>query len=145
MVFKKSKRRLFILATLISLLLTGCSGSSSSDSSDVSNEILDFLSDSANVSSVKDASLSSCPLATLGEMADSFMTSPSWRDFSSTSGGTVVELKGEILYDDYPADALIQFNLSGGSFEAVYLGINGIDQSLLILNALLTKMCDATY
>ena len=42
-------------------------------------------------------------------------------------------------------DALIQFNLSGGSFEAVYLGINGIDQSLLILNALLTKMCDATY
>jgi hypothetical protein len=97
------------------------------------------------VSSVKDASLSSCPLATLGQMADAFMTNPSWSDFPSTSGGTVVELKGEISYDGYPAEALIQFDLSGGSFEAVYLGINGVDQNRLVLSALLTKMCNSVY
>jgi hypothetical protein len=140
---KMSKRPIYILLAIFSLLLAGCS--SSSDSSDVSSDLLDYFTESANVSSVKDASLSSCPSATLGQMADAFMTNPSWRDFPSTTGGTVVELTGEISYDGLPADALIQFDLSGGSFEAVYLGINNVDQSRLVLSALLTKMCDATY
>jgi hypothetical protein len=142
---KMSKRPIYILLAIVPLLLAGCSSSSSSDSSDVSSDLLEYFTDSANVSSVKDASLSSCPSATLGQMAEAFMTSPSWRDFPSTSGGTVVELTGEISYDGLPADALIQFDLSGGSFEAVYLGINNVDQSMLMLSSLLTKMCDAAY
>jgi hypothetical protein len=142
---KMSKRPIYVLLAVISLLLAGCSSSSSSDSSDVSSDLLDYFTESANVSSVKDASLSSCPSATLGQMAEAFMSNPSWRDFPSTSGGTVVELTGEISYDGYPADALIQFDLSGGSFEAVYLGINDVDQSMLMLSSLLNKMCDATY
>ena len=137
------KRPIYILLAIFPLLLAGCS--SSSDSSDVSSDVLDYFTESANVSSVKDASLSSCPLATLGQMADAFMTHPSWSDFPSTSGGTVVELKGEISYDGYPAEALIQFDLSGGSFEAVYLGINGVDQNRFVLSALLTKMCNSVY
>jgi hypothetical protein len=140
---KMSKRPIYILLAIVPLLLAGCS--SSSDSSDTSSDLLDYVTESANVSSVKDASLSSCPSATLGQMADAFMTNPSWRDFPSTSGGTVVELTGEISYDGLPADALIQFDLSGGSFEAVYLGINNVDQSMLMLSSLLTKMCDAAY
>ena len=78
-------------------------------------------------------------------MADAFMSGPSWTDFPSDSGGTVVELTGEISYDGYPSTALIQFDLSGGSFEASYLGINDVDQSLITLNVLLNKMCEATY
>ncbi len=140
---KMSKRPIYILLAIVSLLLAGCS--SSSDSSDTSSDLLDYFTESANVLSVKDASLGSCPSATLGQMADAFMTNPSWRDFPSTTGSTVVELTGEISYDGLPADALIQFDLSGGSFEAVYLGINNVDQSRLVLSALLTKMCDATY
>ena len=140
---KMSKRPIYVLLAVVSLLLAGCS--SSSDSSDTSSDLLDYFTESANVSSVKDASLSSCPSATLGQMADAFMTNPSWRDFPSTTGGTVVELTGEISYDGLPADALIQFDLSGGSFEAVYLGINDVDQSRLVLSALLTKMCNATF
>ena len=140
---KMSKRPIYIFLAIFSLLLAGCS--SSSDSSDVSSDLLDYFTESANVSSVKDASLSSCPSATLGQMADAFMTNPSWRDFPSTTGGTVVELTGEISYDGLPADALIQFDLSGGSFEAVYLGINDVDQSMLMLSSLLNKMCDAAY
>ena len=140
-----SKRPIYVLLAVISLLLTGCSSSSSSDASDATSDLLDYFTESSNVLSVKDASISSCPSATLGQMADAFMTNPSWRDFPSTSGGTVVELTGEISYDGFPADALIQFDLSGGSFEAVYLGINNVDQSLLVLSALLNKMCDATY
>ena len=140
-----SKRPIYVVLAAVSLLLAGCSSSSSSDASDASSDLLDYFTESANVSSVKDASLSSCPSATLGQMADAFMTNPSWRDFPSTSGGTVVELTGEISYDGYPADALIQFDLTGSSFEAVYLGINGVDQNRLVLSALLTKMCNATY
>ncbi len=140
---KMSKRPIYILLAIVSLLLAGCS--SSSDSSDTSSDLLDYFTESANVLSVKDASLGSCPSATLGQMADAFMTNPSLRDFPSTTGSTVVELTGEISYDGLPADALIQFDLSGGSFEAVYLGINNVDQSRLVLSALLTKMCDATY
>ena len=140
-----SKRPIYVLLAVISLLLAGCSSSSSSDASDATSDLLDYFTESSNVLSVKDASLSSCPSATLGQMADAFMTNPSWRDFPSTSGGTVVELTGEISYDGFPADALIQFDLSGGSFEAVYLGINNVDQSMLMLSSLLTKMCDAAY
>ena len=140
-----SKRPIYVLLAVISLLLAGCSSSSSSDASDATSDLLDYFTESSNVLSVKDASLSSCPSATLGQMADAFMTNPSWRDFPSTTGSTVVELTGEISYDGFPADALIQFDLSGGSFEAVYLGINNVDQSLLVLSALLNKMCDATY
>lgn len=140
-----SKKPIYVLLALIPLLIAGCSSSSSSDASDVSSDLLDYFTESANVSSVKDASIGSCPSATLGQMADAFMTNPSWRDFPSTSGGTVVELTGEISYDGFPAEALIQFDLSGGSFEAVYLGINNVDQSRLVLSALLNKMCESTY
>ena len=134
-----------IFALIFPLLIAGCSSTNSSDGSDVFSDPLDYFTDSANVLSVKDASLTSCPSATLGEMADSFMSNPSWTDFPSTTGSTVVELSGEISYDGYPADALIQFDLNGDSFKAVYLGINGVDQSMLVLSSLLTKMCDATY
>lgn len=147
--FRSIKRRgLFIsLLLCISLLVTSC-GSSSEDGSsgstdDVLSGIADLLGDSYNVSFVKDSYVEACPTATLGEMADAFMSSPQWRDFESTSGNTIVELTGGISYDGLPAEALIQFEISGGSFEAVYLGINDLDQSLLVLSALLGKMCDA--
>ena len=142
---KQGKRLSYILLAIVPMLLTSCSGSSSSDVSDLTNDAFEYFTESANVSSVKDASLSSCPSATLGQMADAFMANPSWTDFPSFSGGTVVELSGEITYDGFPADAIIQFDLSGGSFEAVYLGINSVDQNMLTLSALLTKMCDAAY
>lgn len=146
---KSMRRRSFLISLLlsISLLVTSC-GSASDDGSssgteDVLSGIADLLDDSYNVSLVKDSYVEACATATLGEMADAFMSGPQWRDFESTSGTTIVELTGGISYDGLPADALIQFEISGGTFEAVYLGINDVDQSLLVLSALLGKMCDA--
>ena len=141
------RKKVISVALVLPLLLVGCSSSDSSSESfdDPFTDFSDLFQDSANVSSVKDAYLTSCPTATLGEMADAFMSSPSWTDFPSNSGGTVVELTGEISYEGYPSTALIQFDLSGGSFEASYLGINDVDQSLITLNVLLNKMCEATY
>ena len=141
------RKKVISVALALPLLLVGCSSSDSSSESfdDPFTDFSDLFQDSANVSSVKDAYLNSCPTATLGEMADAFMSGPSWTDFPSDSGGTVVELTGEISYEGYPSTALIQFDLSGGSFEASYLGINDVDQSLITLNVLLDKMCEATY
>ena len=141
------REKVISVALALPLLLVGCSSSDSSSESfdDPLTDFSDLFQDSANVSSVKDAYLNSCPTATLGEMADAFMSGPSWSDFPSDSGGTVVELTGEISYEGYPSTALIQFDLSGGSFEASYLGINDVDQSLITLNVLLNKMCEATY
>lgn len=141
------RKKVISIALALPLLLVGCSSSDSSSESfeDPLTDFSDLFQDSANVSSVKDAYLNSCPTATLGEMADAFMSGPSWSDFPSDSGGTVVELTGEISYEGYPSTALIQFDLSGGSFEASYLGINDVDQSLITLNVLLNKMCEATY
>ena len=141
------RKKVISVALVLPLLLVGCSSSDSSSESfeDPFTDFSDLFQDSANVSSVKDAYLNSCPTATLGEMADAFMSSPSWTDFPSNSDGTVVELTGEISYEGYPSTALIQFELSGSSFEASYLGINDVDQSLITLNVLLDKMCEATY
>lgn len=132
-----------LLTIAFTFSLTGCSGSEDSSGTNVIDDISNIFSDSANVLTVKDAYIQACSTATLGEMADAFMSNPQWRDFEGTSGNTIVELTGEISYDGLPAEALIQFEISGGSFEAIYLGINNVDQNKLILSTLLNKMCDA--
>ena len=142
---RKQSSMIAVTLILVSTFLTGCSGSSSEDATAFLDDTVNsFLGDSVNVSSVKDAYLSSCPNATLGQMADAFMASPSWSDFASTTGGTVVELTGGITFDSADVEALIQFDLSGSSFEAVYLSLNEVSQSKLMLSSLLTKMCEAS-
>lgn len=145
MIRNRRKLNAIVIAVLFaSTLLTGCSDSSSEDATAFLDDTVNsFLGDSANVSSVKDAYLSSCPYATLGQMADAFMANPSWSDFASTTGGTVVELTGGITFDGADVEALIQFDLTGANFEAVYLSLNQVSQSKLMLSSLLTKMCEA--
>jgi len=137
------KRIIYPAILILLLATTGCSSSDSTSSA--VEDFANIFTDSADVSLVKDGTIEACPGSTVGEMTDAFMSNPSWSDFASTSGGTVVELNGEITYDGYPATALIQFNVSGYTFEAAYLGINGVGQNLLVLSSLLTKMCDATF
>lgn len=117
-------------------LLLGCSNETES-------QVLDVF-ESAEVKAVKNGSLEICPNATVGEMADAFLSNPSWRDFESIESGTVVELTGGFSYDGKPANALVQFTFDGLSFQAAYLGINGVDQNLLVMSALFQKMCSAT-
>lgn len=144
---KKSVVVTIFLASLLTLTSCGSGSDSTSDSgSDYSaSDLADLFSDSANVSSVKNGTVGACPSATLGEMADAFMSSPSWEEFTSTTGGTVVQLTGEISYDGYPAEAILQWSVSGSTFDTEYFGINGVDQSLITVSALYNNMCSATY
>ena len=135
---------ILVIFSFLSLTLTSCGSSSETSSDDpISNAANAFFGDSIQVQQVRDGNIQSCPSATLGEMADAFMSNPSWRDFTSDTGEMVVELKGEISYDGVPAEAVIQFIISNGNFKASYLGIDGADQNLLVLSALFNKMCAA--
>ncbi len=133
---QNSKLKLVSVFLFSTLTLTSCSSSENLFSSGIF--------ESAAIKSVKEGSIQACPSSTLGEMGDAFLSNSSWRDFDSISGSKVVELTGGFNYDGMPVDAVIQFEVTGSNFETSYLGINGVDQNLLVLSALLTKMCEAT-
>ena len=139
------KQRLKVaLAALVMLSVTACSGSS--PTSDVV-DLLDTITESTVVTLVRTGSIEACPSSTLGEMADAFMSSPQWSDFVSDSGETVVELEGGISFDGMPATARFQFVVDeyANTFNTEWLGINGEGQGVIMMSALLGKMCDATY
>ena len=143
----KSALIAILAASILTLSSCGSSSDSGSDSSSdySASDLADLFSDSANVSSVKNGTVGACPSATLGEMADAFMSSPSWDEFTSTTGGTIVELTGQISYDGYPAEAVLQWSVSGSTFDTEYFGIDGVGQSLITVSALYSNMCSATY
>ena len=78
-------------------------------------------------------------------MADAFLSDPQWTTFTSTEGDTIVELIGEMSYQDLPANAQLQFKVTdfGTSFETSYFSLNDVGQSVLMASALLSKMCEA--
>jgi hypothetical protein len=134
-------RQLAVL--FVALLLSGCGASS--NAVDVT-EVFEDLTTSSTVDFVKSGSVEACPYATVGEMANAFMDSPNWTDFVSDQGETVVELQGGISFDGLPATATLQFVVdeAAGTFNTEWLGIDGEGQSLIMMGALLDKMCEAT-
>lgn len=143
-------KRLFALTAIALtsvMVLTSCSSSSDSSSDSGSDydtgALADLFSDSANVSSVKNGTVGACPSSTLGEMADAFMSYPTWDEFTSTDGNTVVELTGDITYGGVPAEAVLQWTVTGSTFDTEYFGIDGESQSIYMISELYDLMCSA--
>jgi hypothetical protein len=132
------KSKLVIAGLLGAILLSGCSSAT-----DAVSDIV--IPDDPNVVRVRDSYVQACATATLGEMADAFLGDPTWESFDAVSGETVVELNGEMSYSGLPAQAKLQFTVTefGSSFETSFLSIDGEGQSILVISALLTKMCEA--
>lgn len=127
------------------ILLSACGGGSSISDSGADLDLPITVFESAAVREVKGGIIKACPTATLGEMADSFFPDADWRDFTSTTGSSIVELTGSFYFQDLPAEALIQFVVEPVSgFEATYIEINGQPGNLIQLSALLQKMCEST-
>lgn len=141
----KSIKKLLVILFVLALpvAVTSCSSEDTKSAAEILEQLPNSFFESSEVSLVKTGTVKACPYSTLGEMADAFFDDPSWNDFPSDSGGTVVELSGGLSYSGLPAIALIQFEVYGSTFEASYLGINSVDQNLFTLSALLTKMCEA--
>ena len=84
-----------------------------------------------------------------------FFANPTWRYFNGTQDGPddngdgepdyyvenvdVVEFTGECTYLDVDVKALIQFVVEEDTFEAVYLSFNDVPQSMIMLDALISK------
>lgn len=86
--------------------------------------------DSEAVHQVTDGSIKGCPVATSKEMADGFLSNPSWSDFTSLSGEEVVELNGGMSYDGMPTQLVMQFPIDApsGSIAVRYAEIGGVGQ-----------------
>ena len=120
-----NKSKLSSLAALASLFLFGCSPDS-------------------RVALVKEGSLDECPKATLGEMVDSYIGSPSWEAGESEEGDNFVNIKGTVMYSEKEVDLVLQFmvNTEKGTFEYNALEFNEIPQNNFIAFGLLSNMCD---
>lgn len=102
-----------------------------------------FYSDSPSVRMVKTGSFFFCSHRTVEEIVDSFMGSPSWESLHADDGHEYVNIWGDIEYAGNPVRALIQFRISGISFEFYALEFNGVPQSEFLANTLLEKMCES--
>ncbi len=96
------------------------------------------------VDSVKNGALSSCPEKTVGQMAEGFMSSPSWTSLVADDGKTYVNLEGGITVSEKPVTSLIQFLVSDDldTFEFNALEFNGVPQNTIMAVGLLSKMCE---
>ena len=139
------KRKLFwvlvVLIGIVAVVGISSSGGSSGGSSSGSTYV---PSVSPYVRMVKEATHSSYGI-TYGKAFNSFFSSPSWSSFTATSGETVVEFEGRFSYQNSPATAKIQFvlDLSGGTFSAYHLSINGVAQNKLMLATLIKKVFES--
>lgn len=100
---------------------------------------------SNEVHMVKNGRLDSCPNATVGQMVDSFMGSPSWESGESGDGKTFVNVAGEITYAGKPVNAQIQFVIDKehGTFQFQAMEFNKVPQVNLMALGLLDRMCES--
>ncbi len=92
---------------------------------------------------VKGGELESCPGVTLEQQADSFFKDPEWSAGKATDGRKLVNVSGTFTYGDRPVRGLLQMWVQGEEFSVEALEINGQPQPDVMIDALLSKMCEA--
>jgi hypothetical protein len=104
-----------------------------------------ILVDSADVQRVKGGSLQSCPHATVDQMVNSFMGSPSWDSGTAENGQKFVNVGGDMTMHDKPVRALVQFMVdpADNTFQFQALEMNGVPQINLLAIGLMNKMCES--
>ncbi|MFB2832451.1 hypothetical protein ACE1BS_23200 [Aeromonas jandaei] len=92
---------------------------------------------------VKGGELDSCPGVTLEQQADSFFQDPDWSAGKAADGRKLVNVSGTFTYLDRPVRGLLQMWVQGEGFSVEALEINGQPQPDVMIDALLSKMCEA--
>ena len=92
---------------------------------------------------VKGGELESCPGVTLEQQADSFFKDPEWSAGKATDGRKLVNVSGTFTYMERPVRGLLQMWVQGEEFSVEALEINGQPQPDVMIDALLSKMCEA--
>ena len=93
---------------------------------------------------VRNGKLEQCPKSTLGQMADSFLSSPAWEKGKTRDGLEFVNVRGGLIYLDKPVEAAVQFMVDrkAEKFTLHAFELNGIPQTGPFRRALIRKMCD---
>ena len=108
--------------------------------------LVSSCSDSAAVQAVKNGHLESYPDKTISSAIDNFFGSPKWKSGigsdGETQGKTLVNVKGNIMYQDKKIEAELQFIVDNdtGTFKINALEFNGIPQNQLMIAGLIQKM-----
>ena len=136
------KRAALLLLIAVMMLSAVACGSDDSDDEDVYTPPAVYVS--PYVTMVKEATNSTYGI-TYGDAFDSFFSDPEWDYFKASTGEHVVEFEGGFLYDGAPATATIQFvlDMEEGTLTVYHLSINGVDQSKLMLSALVKKVFES--
>ncbi|WP_181270244.1 hypothetical protein, partial [Aeromonas veronii] len=92
---------------------------------------------------VKGGELESCPGVTVEQQADSFFKDPDWSAGKAADGRKLVNVSGTFTYGDRPVRGLLQMWVQGEEFSVEALEINGQPQPDVMIDALLSKMCEA--
>lgn len=92
---------------------------------------------------VKGGELESCPGVTLEQQADSFFKDPDWLAGKAADGRKLVNVSGTFTYMERPVRGLLQMWVQGEGFSVEALEINGQPQPDVMIDALLSKMCEA--
>ena len=105
----------------------------------------EFSGNDENVKMVKNGKLSLCPNATVDQMVDSFMDSPSWESGETKDKEIIVNVSGGISFNDKPVKAVIQFKVDrkNETFGTNALEFNEVPQALAMAVGLLKKMCES--
>jgi hypothetical protein len=91
---------------------------------------------------VKGGELDSCPGVTLEQQADSFFKDPDWSAGKAADGRKLVNVSGTFTYMERPVRGMLQMWVQGEEFSVEALEINGQPQPEIMIDALLSKMCE---
>lgn len=92
---------------------------------------------------VKGGELESCPGVTLEQQADSFFKDPDWSAGKAADARKLVNVSGTFTYLERPVRGMLQMWVQGEGFSVEALEINGQPQPDVMIDALLSKMCEA--
>lgn len=103
-----------------------------------------------NIKIVKNSHLAACPEKTIEQMVKGYFDKPKWSEGKAfgneniEDGRILVDVKGRILYLEKPIQAHLQFLFSKDrkTFEINALEFNGLPQNILMINALISDMCE---
>lgn len=115
------------------LLVFGLSGSGSAGGTSVSPYI----------SMVKEGALESYPDRTIGSAVKGFIRNPKWETGVTEDGERVVNVRGEVLYDEEPTEIAIQFLINeGDTFEITAMEAGGEPLTLFEMAGFIEAMYD---
>ena len=94
------------------------------------------------VNTVRNGHFNNYQAKTVGALAECYFSRPRWESLTRTDGNTYVNLSGQISYIGNPVNALLQFRISGSSWEINSFEMNDIPQNALLTSGLVADIID---